>query len=243
MQEYQLVSLIPARGGSERIQKKNIKLMAGKPMIAWSIEASQKSKHISRTFVSTEDKEIKKIALEYGAEVINRPEKYATDNSYEIMGVFQHFKEHLYDIGFIPDFIAFLYPTSPLRTATQIDEAFELMIERKCDRVYSAYKVDSGLFEECWLLGEHKKAYHRFEYSQLETHLRHTRKKFQEDRYIHCNDVIIMPFREALPYTDINYSNLTLYIIPKNMVVDVNDDIDFILAEALLKERIKMEKN
>ena len=97
--KYKLVSLIQARGGSKRIPRKNIKMMAGKPMLVWTIEASLKSKHVDRTFVSTEDPEIKRIALDCGAEVIDRPAQYAKEAKgkvdYEANGIIMSFKDKL----------------------------------------------------------------------------------------------------------------------------------------------------
>ena len=237
MHNYQLVSLIPARGGSSRVKRKNIRIMAGKPMLAWSIEASQQSKYISRTFVSTEDAEIKKVALQYGAEVIDRPKRYATDKHYELLGIFQQFKEYLWDMGYVPDHMAFLYPTSPLRTAEMIDEAYEQMLEKNCNRVYSAYKVDMGFFRERWKINDKGRAEHPEDYTPEEKHKRRLKMKFMDDFYIHTNDILIMPFADALPFTYIDYADLTLYEIEKSGVVDVNTEGEFRLAEMILKER------
>jgi CMP-N-acetylneuraminic acid synthetase len=237
IKDLKLVSLIPARGGSERIPYKAIKLMAGKPMLVWSIEACLKSKYISRTFVSTEDSEIKKISYEAGAEIIDRPFKYSTDNGYELLGAFQHFKETIWEMGIKPDYLAFLYPTSPLRTSKQIDESYETMLYRNCERVYSAYKVDTGAYEELYTLDKGGKAKRVRELTQEEIHLRNLGLEWQEARYRHTNDVIIMRFREAIPFTDTNYANMTLYIINQNEVVDVNSQYDFDLAEWILERR------
>ena len=77
-----IVSIIPARGGSKRLPRKNILDFSGKPLIAWSIEAALKSKYLSRVIVSTDDEEIASIALKYGAEVpFMRPSDLAADNA------------------------------------------------------------------------------------------------------------------------------------------------------------------
>jgi CMP-N-acetylneuraminic acid synthetase len=238
IKDLKLVSLIPARGGSERIFRKNIKEIAGKPMLAWTIEASLKSKHIKKTIVVTEDYEIERIAKEYGSEVIIVPLQYMNDKKYALLGTFQRFKEYLWDIEYIPDYIAFLYPTSPLRTSKQIDEAYELMLNKNCNRVYSVYKIDAGVYEECWIMDDQGKGKHIFDFTQEQKHLRNMGEKFQEDRYIHTNEILIMPFREALPYTNTNYSDLALYEIPKSEIVDINTDYDFMIAEMVLKKRI-----
>ena len=79
--KYKIVAIILARGGSKGIPKKNIKLLAGKPLIAYSIEAALKSKYIDRVIVSTEYEEIAEISKRYGAEVIERPEELAKDET------------------------------------------------------------------------------------------------------------------------------------------------------------------
>lgn len=236
---YKMVALIPARGGSERIPRKNIKLMAGKPMIAWTIEACLKSKYISRTFVSTEDKEIKDISIQFGAEVIDRPEKYALDSlGYELIGTIQQLREVLIDNGNYSDYLAFLYPTSPLRTSRMIDEAFELMISLGCGRCYSAYKLPQGIFDECWVIDENGRAKHRFEIPNYQLDLRYQGKNWQEDRYVHTADINIQRLREATPFTDTNYSDVALYVIDEKEVVDVNTKQEFDMCNFLLKQRI-----
>jgi len=235
---YKIVAIIPARGGSNRIPRKNIKIIAGKPMIAWTIEACKKSKYIGKTIVSTEDIEIKNIAIEYGAEVLDRPYKYATDDKgYELEGIIQQIKEYIIDNYDTVDYLGLFYPTSPLRKTEWIDEAYELMINKNCNRVYSAYKLDRGFWEECWII-EDGKAKRIYNYTQEENNLRYWGFPFGKDKYIHTADVNIQRFRELLPYTDINYSDLALYEIPKNEVVDINTDFDFEIAELLLNKRI-----
>ena len=236
MEEYKMVSLIPARGGSERIPKKNIKLIAGKPMVAWTIEASIKSKYISRTFVSTENDEVEKIALEYGAEILKRPKKYASDKNYELMGIVQQFKEHLWDENYIPDFLALLYPTSPLRTAEWIDKTFELMVEKNCDRGYTGYKISADRYEIAYKINKEGTA--EFVHD-LTTQRKVERRKLIPfgDWYATSADVTIMPFQEALPHTDLVFSKIAIYEVDPNEIVDINVPSDFFLAEAILKYR------
>ncbi len=240
---YKIVALIPARGGSQRVNRKNIKLMAGKPMLTWSVEACLKSKYIARTFVSTEDKEIKEIALNSGAEVLDRPQRYASDClGYELIGIIQQLREYIIDHGNITDYIGLFYPTSPLRKTEWIDGAYEFMRDINCNRCYSAYKLPQGIFDESWILDEYGRAKHRFRYTQEENNLRHAGIKYQEDRYIHTADVNIQRFRECLPYTDIDYSDVGLYVIDKNEVVDVNTQEEFDIAEYLLNKRKNLTK-
>jgi CMP-N,N'-diacetyllegionaminic acid synthase len=116
------LGLIPARGGSKGIQRKNIKLMAGKPLIAWTIEAALGSSKLHSVVVSTEDEEIAEIALQHGAQVpFMRPDELAQDDSSSIDTV-------LHALNQLPlyDSVLLLQPTSPLRRTADIDDCLEL---------------------------------------------------------------------------------------------------------------------
>jgi CMP-N-acetylneuraminic acid synthetase len=126
----EILAILPARGGSKGIPRKNIKLLAGEPLIAYSIRAAQESKHISRTIVSTEDEEIRHVALRYGAEVpFVRPAALADDHAVDL-DVFQHCLKWLDDNqSYRPEIVVQLRPTAPLRTTARIDEAIDLFLE------------------------------------------------------------------------------------------------------------------
>jgi len=139
MKKRNIVSIIPARGGSKGIFRKNIKPLAGKALIAYTIEQSLHSKSIDRTIVSTEDRAIKAIARQYGAEVIERPKDLARDTiSSEL--VIEHAINVLNEEGFDPDIIVFLQCTSPLRRENDIDNAIKLLFDKNYDSVFSVTK-------------------------------------------------------------------------------------------------------
>ena len=103
-----VVAVIPARGGSKTVPRKNIKLLNGKPLIFYTIKEALKSKYIGRVLVSTEDKEIAQISKEYGAEVIERPLELAHDDT-PSLPVFQHVIRHLEKVeSFTPEIIVIL---------------------------------------------------------------------------------------------------------------------------------------
>ncbi len=134
-----VVAVIPARGGSKRLPKKNILELAGKPLIAWTIEAALKSKSISDVIVSTEDIEIAKIARQFGAKVpYMRSDALATDYTKSIDIVL----DLIGRINFSYKYIALLQPTSPLRTAIHIDESIEVLKKNDADAVVSVCKLD-----------------------------------------------------------------------------------------------------
>ncbi len=144
----EILAIIPARGGSKSIPRKNIKPINGKPMIYYSIEACHKSKYITRYVVSTEDDEIKMISEAFGAEVINRPLELAKDET-KTAPVMLYTAQILEEKGYKPDYIALIQPTSPFRTAEFIDKAFDHMFSKpECDSCFSG--VDLWLTHGRW---------------------------------------------------------------------------------------------
>lgn len=124
-----VLAIIPARGGSKGIPRKNIKLLHGKPLIAWTIEEAKKSKYIDRLIVSSDDEEIIKVSKEWGAEVpFKRPPELAQDDTPGIAPVL-HAMEHFPNY----DYVVLLQPTSPLRLVEDIDGAIELCEKGKAN--------------------------------------------------------------------------------------------------------------
>ena len=126
-----VLGLIPARGGSKSLPRKNIRLLAGQPLIAHSIDAAKACRTIDRVLVSTDDAEIAEVARRHGAEVpFLRPAEYAEDDTPDLP-VFRHtlewFDEHE---GWRPEIIVQLRPTSPLRDPADIDRAIEILDAR-----------------------------------------------------------------------------------------------------------------
>ena len=143
----EILAIIPARGGSKGIPGKNIKPLAGKPLIAHTIEASLKSKYITRTVVSTEDGRIKEAALAFGAEVVDRPAELAQDVT-KTAPVLLQVLDELEKTGYKPDITVLLQCTCPLRDEKQIDEAFELFFNSDCDSVFAARPM--GVTHALW---------------------------------------------------------------------------------------------
>jgi CMP-N-acetylneuraminic acid synthetase len=137
-----VLGLIPARGGSKGIPRKNIALLAGRPLLAYTCEAALASHVLNRVVVSTDDEEIADVAQQCGIEVpFIRPKSLAQDESPSI-DVVRHAVEHLRnEERWIPSVVVLLQPTSPLRKARHIDEAVDLMEETKADTVVSVVEV------------------------------------------------------------------------------------------------------
>ena len=124
----EVLAIIPARSGSKSVIDKNIRIVAGKPMLAWSIEHAKASRLINRVIVSTDSEKYADIAREYGAEVpFIRPEEYATDTALDI-DVFRHALNWLAENeGYHPDIVVQLRPTYPKRNPKDIDAMIEML--------------------------------------------------------------------------------------------------------------------
>ena len=126
-----IVALIPARGGSKGVPRKNIKLLGKNPLIAYTIEASLAAYVIDRTIVSTEDEEIAQISQDYGAEIpFMRPAELSGDVVLDF-SVIKHCLDYLIQINNKPEILVFLRPTMPLRTSQEIDTAVQMLLENK----------------------------------------------------------------------------------------------------------------
>lgn len=130
-----IIAIIPARGGSKGIHHKNIVLLAGKPLIAYTIEEAKKSKYIDKIIVSTDDNDISKISKLYGAEVDIRPTELSKDST-PTLHVLQYLIKK-FDNKFNPDIVILLQPTSPLRKSMCIDSSIEKLLKTNCDSVIS----------------------------------------------------------------------------------------------------------
>lgn len=139
MTESAVLGLIPARGGSKGVPRKNIRELAGIPLITHSIQAARDATAIDSVVVSTDDGEIAEVAESHGARVpFIRPSELATDEA-PTAPVITHALETLHDAGEAYDSFVLLQPTSPLRTATDIDEAYSLYNDSESDSVISVY--------------------------------------------------------------------------------------------------------
>lgn len=143
--ENKIVALIPARGGSKRLERKNVRLIGGRPMISYAIEACKVSNMIDEVYVSTEDPEIRGVAIEYGAKVVDRPAELAEDKV-RTQDVFKHFAEvREFDI------LVSVQANSPNVKTMNIDEAIDMLIKNDLWEVRSVDSkgLENGAF---WVL-------------------------------------------------------------------------------------------
>ncbi len=143
-----IIAIIPARGGSKRLKRKNIHPVCGKPMIYWAMNACKESKYEIDVWVSTEDDEIAEVALFYGGKVHNRPKHLSGDKIYKQEAI-RSAAQHIFDYedrltGKHPDIIISLQANSPTIKSKDIDGAIDLLIKYNRDEIIS---VDNNLMQ------------------------------------------------------------------------------------------------
>lgn len=126
------IAIIPARGGSKRLPNKNIQLLGGIPLIAHSILFAQQHNFIAEVYVSTDDAAIKKVAVHYGASVIDRPAALSGDLEPTVSAL-KHVLENVSDV----DNVVLLQATNPLRPEKMLAEAFQIFQEKNCDSLFT----------------------------------------------------------------------------------------------------------
>jgi CMP-N,N'-diacetyllegionaminic acid synthase len=130
-----IVGLIPARGGSKAIPRKNLVEVGGRPLLAWTFAAAQESRSLTRVVLSTDHADIAELGRAYDVEVLERPPELAEDDT-PMLDVVEHALSRLH-----PEILVLLQPTSPLRTAAHVDEAVALLLETGADAVVSVVEV------------------------------------------------------------------------------------------------------
>ncbi len=142
-------ALIPARGGSKGLPRKNVKMLAGKPLIAWTVEAARASEYLAKVIVSSDDAEIIEIACRYGAMApFRRPDELASDTTSSVDVALHALEWFARCQQEKPEFLMLLQPTSPLRTTEDIDAICSLQEEKNADAIVS---VCPGAHPPHWL--------------------------------------------------------------------------------------------
>ncbi len=134
----EIIAIIPARGNSKEIPKKNVIDFCGKPLIVWSIEQALGSRYIQEVYVSSDNREILEISKKSGAKAIKRPKKLAMDTSPSEEALLHAVNYIQKSTRKMIDIVVFLQASSPLRTSKDIDTAIELLISKRADCLFSA---------------------------------------------------------------------------------------------------------
>ncbi len=220
------LGIIPARGGSKRLQKKNLALLLGKPLIFYTLREGKLS-NLSRLVVSTEDPEIASFSASEGVEVIGRPEELARDETPSIL-VYQHTLRYLEERGFMPDVVTILQPTSPLRKASHINQSIEMLMKEGCDAVVSVCLSEKNPY---WMV--------KLEDSRLSFLFpegkSYSRRQDLPDVYLLNGAVYTLktPIITSGRIWDCDVRGL---VMEEEDSVDIDTELDLLLAETILKK-------
>lgn len=227
--EGKILVVIPARGGSKRLPRKNILPLAGKPLICWTIEAALKASLDARIMVTSDDEEILAIARQYegyGVNAYQRPDKLATDtaSTADVLADAIHVEQLA---GYEPQTIVLLQPTSPLRKAEDIQAALDIFRESGCkDTVVTVCEVDHPT---AWVgtIGAH---------ARLEgINFNGKRSQDYQKEYRLNGAVYVADINNFMIRCSIFTENLYASVMPKERSLDIDEKNDFNICEVLIK--------
>lgn len=226
-----ILAIIPARGGSKGIPRKNIKLLAGKPLIAWTIEEAKKSKYIDRLILSSEDDEIIRVAKEWGCEVpFVRPKELAEDDTPGIEPV-------LHVINTLPeiyDYVCLLQPTSPLRKGSDIDRAMAMCIKNNSNSCVSVTEVTEHPYL-MYTTNEDK-------LSPLFPNMDINRRQDLPKIFKLNGAIYFAAVNQVLNEKRLVNDKTLGYVMAKEFSIDIDNNIDFELCNNVLMKKLKIEK-
>ncbi|ABS39781.1 acylneuraminate cytidylyltransferase [Clostridium botulinum] len=235
MLNKKILAIIPARGGSKGVKKKNIKNLAGKPLINWTIDEAKQSKYIDRIVVSTEDLEICTICNNFNTEVIVRPIELAQDDSPTIDSII-YTLDILKEQGYVPEYVILLQCTTPFRTVTNIDEAIEnfLVKEKEVDSLVSVKEEE---YPPYWLkrIGVDGVMYDFIEYNKFKFTRRQDFPKLYK-----LNGAIYISKTEKIYINNSFESNKSMaFIMDNRSSIDIDTEDDFKFAEYIAAEILR----
>lgn len=228
-----VVALIPARGGSKSIPYKNIRGLAGKPLISWSILAAQQTPEIDRVCVSTDDDKIADVARQYGAEILRRPAHLATDTALVIDSIKHHIQE-LRGQGEKAGIYLLLEPTAPLRLAEDISACVKLLAspDREFDSV-ATFKTADLNPHRAWRITENKpEPFIPGAVPWLPRQSLPEAYQLNGCVYAFKPDFLLQQERAVLG------GRSGAVTMPKDRSIDIDDEFEFQIAEMILKKRM-----
>lgn len=221
------VAIIPARGGSEGIPRKNVRLLAGKPLIAHTIGTATQASSVNRVVVSTDDDEISAISRQWGAEVILRPAKISTDISSSELALL-HALEHLHENeGYSPDLLVFLQCTSPLTLPEDIDGTVQALLDQEADSSLAVTPFHYFLWR--WdLNGDAIGVNH-------DKRVRPLRQE-RDLQYLETGAVYVMRTKGFKEARHRFFGKTAMYEMPAERCLEIDEPVHFTIAEVLLSK-------
>lgn len=222
------LAIIPARSGSKGLKDKNIRELNGKPLIAYSIEAALESRRFSDVVVSTDSKQYGELSRKYGANVPFLRSAETSGDAASSWSVVKEVLNNLKSLGKSYDRIMLLQPTSPLRTKDDIINSFSLMEKRDANSILSVVEMShsplwSNILPEDGCMDN----FRRKEYCEL--------PRQQLPTYYRLNGAIYLMNVQELEKKDMFCCRCYAYIMPQERSIDIDTELDFKLAECVLR--------
>ncbi len=229
----EILSIIPARGGSKGIPKKNMALLCGQPLIKYTFDAAKKSRLITRSILSTDDGDFARYGRENGIEVSMRPEELAGDRT-PMKDVINYHLDALKKNGYIPDIFILLQPTSPLRTERHIDEALQGLIDdSEADATVSVVEVPHE-YLPMKLMELKEDGSLKFFRSDGE---KYTTRQELPHLYARNGAAVYAVYTESYRKTGSLYGTRCIpYLMKPEESVDIDTSFDLFLAESILRD-------
>jgi len=227
MTHLKTLCVIPARGGSKGVPKKNIKFLAGKPLIYYTLESACTSGIFCKILISTDSDEIAKIVSVYPVEIIKRPASYSTDAS-PMISVLKHALSEEKKIGNTYDYIFLLQPTCPFRTANDIKISLKTILKKRGDSLISVYRV----------VDAHPARMYKIDQDKLLPIMGADSQKNRQDLtpIYHRNGAIYISSSSLLENGCIWGGKIVPYIMSKSKSINIDDMDDFEYAEYLIEK-------
>jgi len=220
----EVLAIIPARGGSKGIPRKNILPILGKPLIAYTIEQALAAKRVSKVIVSTDDDEIAQVAKEFGAEVIMRPDELAVDSA-PTWPVVVHAVEYLQEQKYAPDYVALMQCTSPIRESHDIDNAIDTMEKESADSVLSV--VDNHGF--LWKPGEGSAFSINYDFENR------PRRQERDPEYKENGSIYVAKTPLILKSNNYLGGKIAMYVMDNWKGFEIDDELDLFLIEKIME--------
>jgi len=238
LEALKILGLITARGNSKGIPKKNIAPAAGRPLIAWTIEAARWARSIDRVVVSTDDPEIAAVSRQWGAEVpFSRPDELARDDSPHIPVVIHAVEWLMKEEGYHPDYVMLLQPTSPLRESQDIDAAVALAVEKGADAVVSGFEAPAHPYIIKRIDAQGRLA------DYVDCPEGYLPRQALPPAYA-LNGAVFLVRRQVLLDEQTLYpANTLAYIMPPERSLDVDTPWDLHLADLILRDKYGPQNN
>ncbi len=226
------LAIIPARGGSKGIPRKNVRPLAGKPLIAYNIEQARLSRLVNRVVVSTDDAEIAAVSQQYGAQVVWRPAEISGDSASSESALL-HALDHLRQAeGYQPDILVFLQCTSPLTLAEDIDGTVQALLDSGADTALAVIPFHYFLWREAG--GEAVGINH-------EKGVRPLRQE-RPPQFLETGAVYVMRVPGFLQARHRFFGKTALYEMPAERRLEIDEPVDFEIAEAMLRRQAEGQR-